>query len=192
MRFARTGPFLMLVLWASVAGAQSTGAATAGQDDAPRLINVEGAAGALLNAGGFNVSGSIGYLLTRRISAHLAADMVHLPTEVNVYDGGYGVRRGATMRLLSGEVRLAFAPSHRVSPYALAGMGFGISRPNVNQYFRGGGVTNNMRLAFTGIGVRFQVNPHLSVVADTRFALERERDVVGLLLPLRGGVSWSF
>ena len=191
MRVATTGTFLGLVLWASVVRAQSPGAAAAGQDEAPHLITVEGAAGALLNRGGSNLSASIGYRLTRRISAHAAAELVHLPTEVNFYDRGYGVQRGATMRLFSGEVRVAFAPSHRVSPYALAGIGFGTSRPNVNQYFADA-VTNNMRLAFTGVGVRFQVNPHLSVVADTRCAIVRERDVVGLLLPLRGGVSWSF
>jgi hypothetical protein len=95
------------------------------------------------------------------------------------------------MRFVSGELRAVLLPWRRASPYALTGIGVGTSHGNVNQYFRDS-VTNAMRVVFAGGGVRFEINPRISVIADMRFALLTVRDEVGLLLPLRAGVAWHF
>jgi hypothetical protein len=152
---------------------------------------VQVSGGGLLNGGGTDLSASIGYRLTRRLTADAAAELIHIPSDVHLYDNGYSVSRGASMRFVSGAIRVVLLPSRRASPYALAGIGVGTSHPNVNQYFRDS-VTNTMRVAFAGGGLRFEINPRVSVIADMRFGILNERDEVGLLLPLRAGVAWHF
>jgi hypothetical protein len=43
--------------------------------------------------------------------------------------------RGGTLMFVSGELRLALPPADLVSPFAIAGIGRGVSRPNVNAAF---------------------------------------------------------
>jgi hypothetical protein len=78
-----------------------------------------------------------------------------------------------------------------VSPYALAGVGRGISRPNVNDLFPDR-VTNDVTLLFAGGGVRVPVTEQLSAFADMRFVIQGERGETGVFLPVRGGLTWRF
>jgi hypothetical protein len=108
------------------------------------------------------------------------------------YPGGYSVTRGGTMTFGSGELRFAMLPAHHVSPFALAGIGRGVSRPNVNAEFPDR-VTNDLRVLYFGGGVRVQLRGGLSLLADARatLALEDDDTVMGVW-PVRAGVGWRF
>ncbi len=95
------------------------------------------------------------------------------------------------MLLVSGEVRFALRSGKRLSPYATAGAGGGISRPNVNDLFPER-VTNAARALFSGGGVVWRAGAHLLVAGEADFLILAERDVVGLILPVRGSLAWRF
>ena len=78
-------------------------------------------------------------------------------------------------------------------PYALAGAGYGVSRPNVNDIFPDP-VPNDASLLFFGGGVRVRATDHLRAFADVRFVFQAEGQGTGvfLLVPVRGGLAWRF
>jgi hypothetical protein len=165
-------------------------AVAAGQGAGTR-VSLQGAFGSHINGGGNSQSISVGVSTGERIGFLISAERSHLPTEVRRYDHGDGATRGGTTRFISGEVRFLPLPFNRVSPYALGGVGRGISRPNVNDLFPDR-VTNDATLLFAGGGVRVPVTEQLSAFADMRFVIQGERGEAGVFLPVRGGVAWRF
>lgn len=117
----------------------------------------------------------------------IGVERSHWPTEV----GPTSATRGGTVTFISGEVRFLPVTVGRVSPYALASVGAGVSRPNVNTIFPDR-VTNTAWLMVGGAGVRIAATDRLSVFADMRFGIHGELDTIRLLLPVRGGVAWRF
>jgi hypothetical protein len=73
----------------------------------------------------------------------------------------------------------------------MTGAGIGVSRPNVNEVFPDP-VTNTAHVLFSGGGLAVPLGPHVRVSADMGFFLVGERDAIGLILPLRGGLAWRF
>lgn len=165
-------------------------------DNRPQRLSVHVAAGATLPHGdasrGTIQSVSIGYAPTPKLMVLVSGGRIHSPTRVQYFsDGGSGATRGGTVVFVSGEVRFALRSGKRASPYVITGAGIGISRPNVNEVFTDR-VTNTARVLFSGGGLAVSMGPHLRVSADMGFLLLGERDTIGLLLPLRGGLAWRF
>ena len=166
-------------------------AVAAGQGTGSR-ISVQGAVGTDINAGGDSQSVSIGFSPHERLEILISAERFHWPTEVTRSDAtDLSATRGGTTTFISGEARFLLFTFNRVSPYVLASGGYGMSRPNVNDIFPDR-VTNAATLLFFGGGVRIAVTERLSAFADIRFGIQAERDSIGGLAPVRGGVGWRF
>jgi len=94
---------------------------------------------------------------------------------------------------ISGEFRYVPVIYQRISPYVMAGIGRGVSRPNVNEFFPDP-VSHTVTLVFPGVGARVHVTDHLSAFADIRFMFQSrsgEPDAGGFG-PIRGGLAWRF
>lgn len=118
----------------------------------------------------------------------------YVPTRVHRYPDGYSATRGGLLAWASGEFRYTVPVGTRVSPYALAGTGFGLQRPNVNEIFPHEGHNAAVHVFYLGVGGRIQLNPRLDIIADGRFMLyaTRKGDGFGAILPIRAGVGWYF
>jgi len=167
-------------------------AVAAAQGAGPR-VSVQGAFGSPIATGGTSQTVSVGFSPGERFDFLVSAERIHVPTEVNRYENGFGATRGGTTRFISGEVRFAPFTFDRVSPYVLAGLGRGTSRLNVNDIFPDP-VTLETGLLFAGGGARVALTEHLGVFADVRFVLQVENSEAGvyLFLPVRGGLAWRF
>ncbi len=168
-------------------------AVAAAQNDSGR-VSIQGAAGSNVNVGGNTQALSVGFSLGDRVNILINGERIHMPTEVTQHEQSVSTTRGGTTMFVSGEVQILPLTFSRVSPYALAGAGRGISRPNVNDTFPDR-VTNDAGLLFFGGGIRVPVTERLSVFGDLRFVLQLESGGDGdvfLFVPLRGGVAWRF
>jgi hypothetical protein len=141
---------------------------------------------------GHNVSAAVGFSPMPRVTLLLDVQRTHIASRVTRQDRGGSVFRGGTMTAVSGEARVSLWPVQRVTPYALAGFGAGVSRPNVNPTFPDA-VTNSARFMFFGGGVQVPLRERLSVFGDVRLIAGAEGNN-GLLamIPVRVGVAWRF
>jgi hypothetical protein len=186
-------PFRLLRLLAIAAVLPFVAPAPTTAQEAGTHLIVQGLYGTHLGEGGDSQSLSLGVSLNR-VDFLVSAERLHLPTEVRRYENGSSVTRRGTTKFISGEIRWAPLSFRRLSPYVLAGLGRGTSRPNVNEFFPTP-VTNDAVLAFTGGGLRVAVSGGLSVIADMRFVLQLEDSEDGgvyLFGPVRGGLAWRF
>ena len=116
-----------------------------------------------------------------------------MPTDVTFFEDGYSATRGATTRFVSGEFRYVPVTYKRVSPYVIAVVGLGVSRPNVNEFFPDR-VKHKVTLRGPGFGGSVLLTEHLSAFADMRFMFQSrsgEPDAGGFG-PVRGGLAWRF
>ena len=102
-------------------------------DNRPRRLSVHLAAGATIPSGNDGVgnvqSVSIGYSPTPKLTVLVSGGRAHRATHVRQFsDGRSFATPGGTLQFVSGEVRFALRSGERVSPYALAGAGFGVWR----------------------------------------------------------------
>jgi hypothetical protein len=166
----------------------ATGQTSAGADP----FSVQLAGGRTVVGGGSVLSAAFGYSPASWLELLLNVERDHLPFQSKRYRGGYSVTRGGTMTFGSGELRFAMVPAHHVSPFALAGIGRGVSRPNVNAESPDR-VTNDLRVLYFGGGVRVRLRGGLSLLTDARatLALEDDDTVIGVW-PVRAGVAWRF
>lgn len=96
------------------------------------------------------------------------------------------------MTFISGEVRFSPMAKARVSPFAMAGAGGGISRPNVSAEFPNR-VNNDLRVVYVGGGVSVPLGRGVSLTGDARAMLAVEgNDSVAAVWPVRVGVAWRF
>jgi hypothetical protein len=147
--------------------------------------------GSLVNEGGSVQSLSLGYAPWRDVTLMVNVERDHVPTRVRTYPRGYAETRGGTLTSIGGEVRYEVPLGAPVAPFVLAGLGAGISHPNVTGTFSDP-VTNVARLGYAGAGARIPLRPRLDLFVDGRFMLFAERDVLGARLPIRAGVTWRF
>ena len=92
---------------------------------------------------------------------------------------------------MSGEVRFVPVTFGRTSPYVLASLGYGTSRPTVNETFPDR-VENDAWLLLFGAGARIGLTRRLSAFADVRVGIQGELDVISLLVPIRAGLAVRF
>ena len=156
-------------------------------------VSFQGGVGTNLNGGGNSQSVAAGFWAGGRVGFLVGAERIHLPTDVDIEDPhrNGSATRGGTTRFISGEARWLPLTADRMSPYVLAGAGWGTSRPNVNDTFPDP-VTNKAIVWFGGGGIQAPVMDHLSVFADVRFMIHIERDSPYLFLPVRGGLVWRW
>ena len=154
---------------------------------ADRPFSVHLAVGSHLSEGGHLQSLSLGYDASGGVSLLVNVERNHVPTRLR----SFSATRGGTLTSLSGELRYTVPVGGRVSPFVVAGLGAGISRPNVNDHFSNA-VSNTARFAYAGGGVRVRLRPRLDWFIDGRFQLMAERDVLAGRLPIRAGLTWRF
>lgn len=159
----------------------------------PARFSLQAAAGPTLMGGGHGLSAAFGYSPASRLELLFNVERDHLPFESKRFpDGGSSVTRGGTMTFVSGELRAALLPADRVSPYAVAGIGGGVSRPNVNDQFPDR-IRNDLRVLYFGGGVRVPLNRAFSLFGDARAMLALEgNDGILAVWPVRAGVAWRF
>lgn len=157
-------------------------------------ITVHGTAGAQLNSSGPNASVSVGFWPSDRFGLLTGLEWLHVPTSVTQYENGSSATRGGTSTFVSGEVRFVPSPARRVSPYVLAGVGFGRSRPNVNEHFPDPVDSFRSAALSTGGGVHIPISRHIAVSGDVRAVLQLEDSEAGVFLfvPARAGIMWRF
>lgn len=165
------------MLLPTTASGQSTGLA----------VTVQAAAGTHLNAGGDLQSIAVGLSPSRWVDLLISGERTHLPTE----RGAFGATRGGTATFVSGEIRVFPVTFGRTSPYALASLGWGNSRPTVNDVFPDR-VSNRAWMLLFGGGARVGLTTRLSAFADVRVGIQGELDVIGLRVPIRGGLAFRF
>jgi hypothetical protein len=149
--------------------------------------------GAHLQNGGTLQSLSFGYAPWRTLSLLVNVERNHVPTRVRTYPDGYSVTRGETLTTVAGELRFIVPVRGHLLPYALVGIGAGLSQPNVNANFPHR-VTNTTDVFYVGGGVRVPVRRRFAVFVDSKFMMriDREGEGLGAMLPIRGGVTWGF
>ena len=191
---------LLFVLVPHVLAAQpaaGTQAAQTADDSRPRRVSVNFAAGVTVPSGS-NSTGNVqsvalGYSPTPKVTFLVSGVRAHRPTHVQLFPGGGSdATRGGTLQFVGGEVRVTLRPGQRVSPYVMAGAGFGAWHPTIDGLFP---ISNDerARVLFAGGGVLVPLGPHLRVSGDLGFLfLVGARDAIDLFLPLRAGLSWSF
>jgi hypothetical protein len=162
--------------------------------DAPeRRFSVEGAAGFQVDYRGSMQSVGFGWSPTRSLTLLVSADRSYVADKIEQYVDGYGSERGGTEQFISGGLRYAFLSSRRVSPYVTVGTGRGLSRPNVNDYFRDER-RRGIHVIYYGGGVRIPVVSRLDAFIDARviMAVEGKSDYFGVRFPVRAGVAVRF
>jgi hypothetical protein len=179
---------LFLAIVPRVATGQTPDAAGPGLD----RFTLQLGAGPLLNGGGYNLSAAFGFSPISRIDFLVNVERDHLAFERETFSDGFSVTRGGTLTAVSGEVRASLLPPHRASPYGFAGIGRGVSRPNVNEAFPHF-VENDLRVVYFGGGVRVPLRGGLTVFGDARamLAVEGNDGILGVL-PIRAGLAWRF
>jgi hypothetical protein len=174
---------LLLLMIPAGASAQSTTVPVGGNDK----VSLHVAAGPTIVDPGNSVSAGIGFTPTPRLTLSVTASRDHL----NYRRERLSSFRGGTLATIAGEARVHLAPGKRVSPYVVGGMGWGVSRPNVEGPFDTR-VTNAAQTLFAGGGLEIPLDRRLSVVADARFMFVAERDSLAAMVPVRVGVAWRF
>ena len=155
-------------------------------------LSVQLAGGLTLIGGGNVLSTAFGYSPASRLELLLNVERNHLPFQLKRFTDGFSATRGGTMTFVSGELRLALLPADRMSPFAMAGAGGGVSRPNVNAEFPDR-VRNELRVLYFGGGVRVPLRRGFSLLGDARAILALEgNDGVLAVWPVRVGVAWRF
>lgn len=180
---------LALGVPASAARAQEGAQTTAPE---PRWT-VEGAAGLQVYYDGSAQSVAFGFSPNRSLTVLVSAERTHIQDRVALYEYGYSAERGGTEQFVTGGVRYAFLTRRRVSPYVLGGIGRGISRPNVNEFFPDR-KERNIHVLYYGGGVRIPVGPRFDAFVDARFIMSAEAatDYFGVRMPVRAGIAWRF
>ena len=141
---------------------------------------------------GNHVSVGVGFSPMSRVTLLFDVQRTHISSRITRHEHGASAFRGGTLTAASGEVRVSLWPAQRVTPYALAGLGGGVSRPNVNATFPDR-VTNSAGFLFFGGGVQVPVRDRLSVFGDVRMIAGAEgRDGLLAMIPVRVGVAWRF
>jgi hypothetical protein len=189
----RAGGLVILVLGLSAAAASAQDRPGAVPVAPKPRFSLEGEAGLQVYYRGSMQSIAFGFAPTRSLTLLVSAERSYVADKIERYEDGYSSERGGTEQFVSAELRYAFFPTKRVSPYVLGGTGRGISRPNVNEFFPDK-KERGIQVLYYGGGVRIPVRPRLDAFVDARLimAVEAKSDYFGVRLPVRAGVAWRF
>jgi hypothetical protein len=155
-------------------------------------FSLHAAAGPTIIDEGHTVAAAAGISPSSRVTFLVDFQRTEILPQVKRTPTSFSASRGGTMTAVSGEVRLALFPPRRFTPYALAGVGRGESRPTVNQDFPIP-VENDTAFIFFGGGVHVPLWRRISAFGDFRMLIGGEGDD-GLLVmyPVRFGMAVRF
>ena len=153
--------------------------------------SVHAGAGPTLVDAGHHLSAAVGFSPLPRVTLVAEAQRTQLSTRSTQRGRDSSHFRGGTVTAASAEVRLAFWPAGRVTPYVLTGAGVGVSRPTVNEVFPNR-VSNDVRFMFAGAGVQIPLRERLSLFGDPRVLIGAEAGEMLAIIPTRVGVAWRF
>jgi hypothetical protein len=154
--------------------------------------SIEGAAGPQLDYTGSVQSVAFGFAPTRSLTLLIGAERSRTDDEIEFYPDGYASERGGLVEFVSAEVRYAFFASKRISPYAVAGAGRGVERPNVNEFFPYG-VDRDIVVIYHGAGARIPLHRRLDTFVDWRLIITGDDAAeMAVLGPLRAGLAFRF
>lgn len=158
-----------------------------------RRLSLEASAGPQIAYVGGIVSAAFGFAPTRSLTLLLGVERSRVRDEIHTLVDGYAFERGGTETWVSGELRFALLARRRVSPYLVAGVGRGRSRPSVNEFFPDAN-ERNIQVIYYGAGARVPLGARLDGFVDGRFvmAFEASSDYFGVRFPVRGGLAWRF
>jgi hypothetical protein len=165
--------------------------AGAGAQSSAPSVSIQAAAGPTIIDTGHHVSAAVGFSPVSRVTLLLDVQRTQLLSRVRRDERGSTGFRGGTMTAASGEVRVGLWPAQRVTPYGLAGLGAGVSRPTVNEAFPDR-VTNGVRFMFFGGGVDVPLREQLSLFGDVRLLVGAEAGETLAIVPVRLGIAWHF
>lgn len=190
---SRVSGLALLVLGLSAAEAAPQDQTAAASAAPERRLSLEGAAGLQVYYRGSVQSVAFGFAPTRSLTLLVSLERSYVGDEIEQFQGGSAFERGGTEEFVSAELRYAFLPGKRVSPYVLGGTGRGVSRPNVNEFFPDKS-DRNIQVIYDGGGVRIPVRPSIDAFVDARFmmSLEAKSDYFGVRYPVRAGIAWRF
>lgn len=144
-------------------------------------LEVHGSAGPALADRGYSVAAGAGWSPGSRLTLSLNIERTtHLSSVVTDGRGGSSAFRGGTFTLGTAELMVTLLARDRMTPYLLAGVAAGVSRPTVNGTFPQP-ITNNVRGVVGGAGFQVPLRPGLGVFTDVRMILG---EGAGELLPL--------
>jgi len=153
---------------------------------------VQGSAGPTVIDSGYSLAAGVGYSPNSHFTVLAQVDDNHLSSRItNNGRGAQSAFRGGRVTLVTGEAQLSLFGSDRFTPYALAGIGVGISRPNVNEFFPEH-ATNKATGVFVGGGLRVPLRDRLNLFADARVIVGADAGETLGLAPIRVGVAWRF
>lgn len=165
--------------------------AAAGAQAMTSAVSVQAAAGPTIIDTGHNVSAAVGFSPTPRVTLLADVQRTQLSSRTTSNERGSSSFRGGTMTAVSGELRVGLFPAPRLTPYLLAGLGGGVSRPTVNETFPDR-VTNNVRFMFFGGGLHVPLGERLSLFGDARVLVGGEAGETLAMVPVRAGIAWRF
>lgn len=189
MRALTLAAAIVLLVIHEVAAAQPPAAADTRRDT---RFSIQAGGGPTLRDGGSVASAAFGFSPVSRVELAFNVERIHLPFQLEQFPGGSSATRGGTLTFASGEVRVAALQPDRLSPFAIAGVGRGVSRPTVNDMFPDA-VRNDLGVVYFGGGLRVPLRGGVSVVGDVRALLAiEESDSLMTAWPVRIGVAWRF
>jgi hypothetical protein len=154
--------------------------------------SVEAAAGMQIQYSGTIQSVAFGYAPTRSLTILVGAERSRTEDDIDFFPDGYAATRGGRVEFVSGEVRYAFFATRRISPYVVGGIGRGVERPNVNEFFPHG-VDRDIVAFYQGGGARIPIHRRLDAFVDWRLIITGDDAAeMGVLGPLRAGLSFRF
>ena len=159
-------------------------------------FSIQAAAGPTVVETGHTISAAVGFSPWSRVTFLLDVQRTQQNSRIRrTQTPGYSsvsTFRGGTMTAVSGEVRVALFPPNRLTPYVLAGVGRGESRPTVNADFPSP-VKNDTGFIFFGGGVHMPLWNRLSAFGDFRMLAGVEgNDSMIVMYPVRAGIAWRF
>ena len=191
--FWRVGTLVMVMFAISAAAALAQDRPEAAPVPQHLRFSVEGTAGFQVYYTGSMQSIAFGFAPTRKLTLVVNLERSYVADEIDFYPDGYASERGGTEQFVSGEVRYAFLPNKRLTPYVLGGMGGGISRPNVNEFFPDKR-ERNIQVIYYGGGARIPAGSRLDAFVDLRLIMSTEArsDYFAVHMPLRAGIACRF
>ena len=155
-------------------------------------VEAHASAGPTLVDRGHSVAVGSGWSPWSRLTVTVDVERTVLATRVTRDGrGGESAFRGGSVVLGAAGVRLALFPPGRVTPYLVAGVAAGRSRPTVNGRFPVA-VTNDARAIVGGGGLEAPLGRRVVVFADARVQVGGDGGETLALAPLRVGLRWRF
>ena len=159
-----------------------------------QAFEVHGSAGPTLTDAGYLLSAGVGFTPMSRLTIIVDVAQTRLATRVDTdLRGNVTTSRGGTVTLGEAALRVSLFGTERIDPYAIAGIGMGVTRPNSIAGLADRG-TIDVLAPFAGGGILVPFRHRVSFFCDGRMMLVAGTETDELLGvgSIRGGINWRF